>query len=365
MNPRLFKWKSILDLRTIALLIWKLDSMRYSIPLYLSMATLATPHHPLGSHLISVLSPFLAWLKPITYHFRQSVSFLSTLTSSLFPHVVTSLPTVSILIPCFNPDCDHLRQALDSCVLQSYPHNLYEVLICLDGPADPSVLALVANYSSTYSNITSLQSDQHIGLTNILNLGLLHSKSKYIARLDADDMMLPERLSVQVNYLESHREITILGSSLFLFDQRSKPLGLKRYPTHPVHIQALGCFCNPVAHPSVMFHRSTIINNGSYRLSSPYEDYHLWSCLPSSLANISQPLTIYRKHDSQISSQKKLSYITILAIRISFFKSLLYSPSLDRKLMALLILPFIFLPHPRSLPRISNVSWPNHYYQLL
>ena len=226
---------------------------------------------------------------------------------------------VTVLIPSYKPRESHIQACLDSCLFQSLSSKQYEVLICSDGTPSSSILQLLSSYSH-HPNFRSVVSDKHIGLKNILNLGLNLAKGRYIARLDTDDIMGYQRLEYQLNYLKNHPEIFCVGSDVLLIDNDLRPLGIKRYPKTTFYINLIGCFRNPMAHPSVMFDLYSLSRSPLYKEESPYEDYSLWSTIPLNIANLSKPLTNYRVHPFQISSLSRLSYSSLFAIRLRFLR---------------------------------------------
>ncbi len=149
-----------------------------------------------------------------------------------------------------------------------------------------------------------------MGLAEALNLGFQMALDmpdvKYIARMDADDISLPYRISTQLLYLDLHPTIDLLGSSVFLFGER-KDQKVIHYPgQHQLIKYNMLYFCS-VAHPSLMLRASRVREEGvRYESGVKMEDYRLWlECIQSDkfiFSNIGSALTKLRKHDKNKSS---------------------------------------------------------------
>jgi glycosyltransferase involved in cell wall biosynthesis len=146
------------------------------------------------------------------------------------------------------------------------------------------------------------------GVARALNSGIRAAETKYIARLDSDDEMLPERIQMQLNYLESNSDCVLVGSQLTYITEEGEVAGLSKYPESSEQILKFLTFSNPIAHPSVMYRRDEILKAGLYnpRMEGA-EDLDMWIRLSifGKFKNLSTPLTRYRQHVGQISSKKK------------------------------------------------------------
>ncbi len=188
-----------------------------------------------------------------------------------------SLPEVSVVLPAYNA-ADTLAQALDSLVAQSL--ETFEVVVVDDGSED-----------TTWELLTSAAQDdprirpvhmEHAGIVPALNLGLEKARGTLIARLDADDVCLPERLALQKGYLDQHPTIGLVGCKVAFGGDRQACAGYARYVDWtntlltPEAI-SLGRFReSPLPHPSVMFRASLVQEHGAYRDGDFPEDYELW-----------------------------------------------------------------------------------------
>jgi glycosyltransferase involved in cell wall biosynthesis len=143
------------------------------------------------------------------------------------------------------------------------------------------------------------------GIVSALNLGLEKSKADFIARIDSDDIMLPERIQTQFHFLVSNPGYVCVGSSLEIFGEGMKKK-LKKYPCEHKKIVKHLSYQNAMAHPSVMYRKAAVVDVGGYRsIFEGAEDYDLWFRLSKigKLYNFKEPLTKYRVTSEQYSSK--------------------------------------------------------------
>ena len=110
------------------------------------------------------------------------------------------------------------------------------------------------------------------GPTNLveqLNTGLEQCRGALVARMDADDVSLPDRLALQVDFLQRHPEIDVLGGQLEAIDEAGRRIGARRYPLWHDQIVAAMQRYNPLAHPAIMFGRDVVRAAGALSLSRP------------------------------------------------------------------------------------------------
>ena len=120
-------------------------------------------------------------------------------------------PTVSILMPIYKT-APYLREAMDSILSQIFSD--YELIILNDCSPD-NADEILDTYSD--SRIVRYKGEKNVGLSNILNVGIGMARGKYIARMDSDDVSLPDRLRIQVDYMEAHPDIDLVSVGMQLF----------------------------------------------------------------------------------------------------------------------------------------------------
>ena len=132
---------------------------------------------------------------------------------------------VSIIMGVFNCS-DTLSDALDSILAQTYQN--WELILCDDGSTDDTY-RVASEYCGRYpGKIVLLQNEKNMGLNHTLNRCLAAATGVYIARMDGDDISLPERLSLEVAFLDAHPEYAIVSCPMIYFDDDTAIMGLNR-----------------------------------------------------------------------------------------------------------------------------------------
>ena len=208
---------------------------------------------------------------------------------------------ISVLMACYNA-ATHVRKSIDSVLDQSYKQ--FEFIIVNDGSEDDT-LDIINSYSDPRIELIDLPAN--IGLVGALNIGLNACKGKYIARMDADDICLKDRLKIQKEFLDTNTDVVAVGSSVINYDKYGNEVEIK-YPTeHSNILLHLIMYERTICHPTVMFRRGPVIGGG-IKYEAEWllcEDYHFWSQLTriGQLANIGDPLVKYYRDSSQSSSK--------------------------------------------------------------
>ena len=208
-----------------------------------------------------------------------------------------SFPLISILLPVYNAE-NYVQETIASILAQTYTH--FELIVINDGSTDRSQ-EIIDFFND--KRIITLKNEHNIRLIATLNLGLQKAKGKYIARIDADDIMLPNRISKQVMFLEENLDYGMVGSYVQTFGDVE---GSIFYPLDDASIRYTSMFYNPFVHSTVMLRASVIATNLlDYDSTMLHvEDYALWIQIMrvSKVANLPEILVRYRVHASQIST---------------------------------------------------------------
>lgn len=209
-------------------------------------------------------------------------------------------PMISVVMPVYNAE-KYIAEAVDSILNQTYSD--FEFIIIDDCSTDASY-KILQSYVSKDNRIRLFKNDVNKKLPKTLNFGISQANGKYIARMDADDISLPERFAKQVEFMESHPEIGICGTWLVEF---SKTEGKSVTPniTHEDIIVTMYFSNNCIAHPTVMmkaniFQKQNILYNENHMGIA--EDYALWNeCLNNNIRFHNLPIILlrYRIHDNQ------------------------------------------------------------------
>jgi len=206
-------------------------------------------------------------------------------------------PKVSIIMSVYNGD-KYLDRCVKSILNQSYPY--FEYIIVDDGSND-NTRNILESINDSRVNIIH---QENIGLTASLNKAMLLSKGEYIARQDADDISLPDRLEKQVEFLENHKDYVLIGSDSYLINEANEQIGIYKLPKTDTEIRWTMLFRNPFCHSTVMIRadilRSKNITYNEYLKTA--QDYDLWSRIIKfgKTENMENALGEYRVHPDQL-----------------------------------------------------------------
>lgn len=225
-------------------------------------------------------------------------------------------PEVTVLMSVYKPKEEYLRFAIESILSQSFSN--FEFLIIIDG-IDKNVLSIVESYSDTRINIH--QNKENIGLTKSLNIGLKIAKGKYIARMDADDISLKNRLEKQYKYMEKNKEIAVVGSYAKNIGQKGLTRQLHSSDSDVLKIRMM--FYNAgIIHPTAFIrkefiHKYNITYDETIKKS---QDYAFWMEVLNygEIKLIPEILLHYRVHEGQITNLNNCEiekYTNLIAIR--------------------------------------------------
>ena len=212
---------------------------------------------------------------------------------------------ISIIMSVFSEPIIWLEESINSILNQSYKD--FEFVIVCDNPENKDAQIVIKKYSEKDERIVPILNDSNLGLTKSLNKGLDISKGEFIARMDADDIAHPDRLSKQVCFLVEHPQISICSTDARIIDDNSNIIA-KTKVHGQIIIENLYRH-SPIIHPTVMFRRSLLklrnpFYNEQYKVS---QDYELWTFLYLSnikFAIIAESLLDYRISSKQISKQR-------------------------------------------------------------
>lgn len=213
-----------------------------------------------------------------------------------YSHKMNYIPKVSVIMPVYNGD-KYLREAVDSILSQTFTD--FEFIIINDGSTDRTREIL----ESYYDQRIRLVHQKNIGISASLNKGINLARGEYIARMDADDISLPDRFLKQVSFLDLNPDITVCGTWLSFFNT-SKTFQTWKTSTNYNEVKCNLLFGCDVAHPSVFIRKADIIKNKLFYKENFVcaQDYELWVRISAKLkiTNIGEVLLKYRIHNNQI-----------------------------------------------------------------
>lgn len=239
-------------------------------------------------------------------------------------------PQLSVILPVYNAE-RFLQEAIMTVLGQTFSN--FELLVINDGSSDGS-LSLIQGIHDP--RIRVLSSPQNFGLVHALNWGVAEARGHWIARMDADDICHPERFERQLDYLNRHPSIDVLGTSAREIDEQGNVLRPLKRPAEHQYIACEMLFRCVMIHPTVMG-RAEVFKRIPYR-PGPAEDYRIWIEMLENgvqFANMSEPMLDYRIHGSnatkthldehlngmQVAQRDYLSRLLALKVRDQDFQS--------------------------------------------
>jgi len=251
----------------------------------------------------------------------------------------------SVLISLYHKESPfNLIQCLNSLEQQTLKAD--EIVIVFDGPIGSELTSVVDEYIHVL-NIKVKKLNMNVGLGNALNYGLKFCTNRLVARMDTDDICLPNRFERQINFFKVNDNVALLGTSIIEFDDSGGEY-IKSLPCDPKSIRDFSRYKNPFNHMTVMFDKHCIDNVGGYQDHYYMEDYNLWLRLISKnyyVTNLSEVLVKARVGRDMLVRRRGIKYIKseckLLKIKID--------------LGITTIIPSIFIFILRVLPRIAPI----------
>lgn len=222
------------------------------------------------------------------------------------------MPSISVIMSVYNGE-KYLKESIESVLMQDFGD--FEFIIINDGSTDKS-LDIIKSFNDSRIRIFSRKNR---GLIYSLNEGIENASGYYIARMDADDVCLPNRFSYQLKAFETG--VGMVGSWAIKINNHGNKLGIMDYP--PISNSSIKKFFikhNPFIHSSVMIKKSVLKEVGLYDCNFKYaEDYELWSRVLHKFKaiNISEPLIKYRITDNGVTKKHNL-FMRYQGLRVRF-----------------------------------------------
>ncbi len=186
------------------------------------------------------------------------------------------LPAFSVLMSVYAKDRPAwVREALDSVLSNTIKPA--EVVVVVDGPIPADLQAVLDEFSAKYPQIKLCPLVKNGGLGPALAYGLQQCSNELVARMDADDISLPDRFDKQLVYFAAHPQTAVLGGQIQEIDGDSlQPVAVRTVPQADPEIKQFLKTRSPFNHVTVMFRKSTVLAVGNYIPFLLMEDYYLW-----------------------------------------------------------------------------------------
>lgn len=209
---------------------------------------------------------------------------------------------ISVLIGIYNC-APWLQQALDSLYAQTYQD--FKIILCDDGSGD-STYAVASENAAAHSNILLLRNEKNMGLNFTLNRCLEYADTEYCARMDGDDISLPERFQQELSFLDAHPQYAIVSTPMIYFDEQGDFRSGKGRGEVRARDFLRG---SPICHAPCMVRTEALKKVGGYAVDERLlrvEDYDLWFRMYAAgykAYNLEQPL--YRMRDDRNAKMRR------------------------------------------------------------
>lgn len=167
----------------------------------------------------------------------------------------TDKPLVSIIMATFNEPETIIKQSIESILNQDYDN--IELLIA-DDSTDENTIRVIDEFSQKDNRLRIIRKEQRMGFVPALDNAIQAAKGELIARMDGDDISLPNRISNQVIFAKAHPDIDVFGGNIYIIDENGEIISERHYPTTPLKIKLKFIFRSPFAHPTIMFRRQIV-----------------------------------------------------------------------------------------------------------
>jgi len=235
-------------------------------------------------------------------------------------------PLVSILMPVKDGE-QYIGSAVESILSQTWQN--WELIVVNDGSTDKTG-EILAQYARKDERIKVITNKKNLGVAASLNKALKAARGQYIARMDADDISLPERLEKQVRFLEKNPKIVAVGCQVEVIDEEDNLVGKKEFPTDPKVCCQYLMLTVPIQHPSLMVRSEAIKKYGYDERLWTAEDWDLYFKLlqEGQLSNLKGALYLYRQCFGSNGFHKiKKAFWLVLKTRIRGIIKYGYRPS--------------------------------------
>ena len=229
------------------------------------------------------------------------------------------VPQISVVMCVYNERLSWIKESIRSILEQTYSN--FELIIIVDNPDISEQIKSYINIESQNDRrIKAIYNEANVGLAKSLNIGIACSNGKYIARMDADDISINDRLQKELNYLiETNADV--VACQRIIIDEFGEKIGKSALSIRnpEITLPVSNCIC----HPSVIFRRDSILDINGYRAFPKSQDYDLWLrflAAGKKIVILNEYLIKYRIHEKSISSGNRLEQYYISEYQKKLYK---------------------------------------------
>ena len=214
----------------------------------------------------------------------------------------------------YKEQAENLREAIDSILNQTVKTN--EFIIVKDGPLTEKLDNTIKEYVEEYPGVFKIVTlKKNMGLAKALNKGIEQCSNEIIARMDSDDISMPDRMERQLEAMEANRA-DILSGTIVEFDESvDKPTAKRELPEKKEQIIEFAKKRSPFNHPAVMYKKSSVLKSGLYEDYTYFEDYNLWATMLNDGCigyNVKEPVLYMRAGEGMYKRRGGLKYISYI-----------------------------------------------------
>lgn len=209
-----------------------------------------------------------------------------------------------------NERADYLTACFDSIFQQSVLPT--EIILVEDGPLSQELYNSIAEQEKKFPQFKRIILPENQGLGVALNKGMEACSCEIIARMDTDDICMPDRFKTQIEYMTQNPDVDVLSAWIKEFeDMPDNIVGIRSVPENQEDIYKFGKKRNPINHPVVMFRKNAVLSSGGYLPCFLFEDYYLWGRMLQkgyTFHNLQQPLLLFRRSPEMICRRGGFNY---------------------------------------------------------
>ena len=225
---------------------------------------------------------------------------------------------ISVLVSVYNEPLEWLKDSIESILNQTFKD--FEFIIVNDNPDRDELKDTLNHYKITDDRIRIIANDKNIGLTKSLNKAIKAARGRYIARMDADDIALPERLCLQYEFLEKNSDIFLIGTSVQLIDQNGHVTGKAiKNENHSKVVKNMLHGKLAFYHPTIMFRNKDFLYREKFETTQDYDFYLNLLSKGKRFANLKDILLCYRVSNKSVSMNKKTKQIIYKYLALKFY----------------------------------------------
>lgn len=211
--------------------------------------------------------------------------------------------SISVLISVYRSEkASFLDRALQS-IWDDQTLKPNQIVLIEDGELGNELIDIIENWKKILTDRLIIVKNEHnLGLTKSLNRGLKFVTEDYVARMDSDDISMPERFELQSKFLDSHSEVMAIGGAIQEFNSENKCLGIRKYPLTNEDVLKYIHKASPLAHPTVMIRKDIFDHGLKYdERFKTSQDIALWFDILAAgyeIANLDKITLKFRREDN-------------------------------------------------------------------